>query len=445
MFSRIPLLGLLFLAGCAVPPPVDEPPVPRPLAAERSWFVAPQETQDIPARGAPANPAGELSLGQALDLALLHNPALEASAWHLRDRQALIDQSGLRPNPVLGLGVENFGGEDTFQGFDSARATLRISQAIELGGKRIKRIRLAQQEHVLAAWDFEAQRLDLVAQTGDRFLDVLAAQHNVELANESLRVAEQLHGVIADRVEQGMAPAFEREKAQVQVTARKIDREQRRRQLAAARQQLAAQWDASEAAFEQVGGDLHAVTAPPSFASLLSRIEQNPDWARWPAEIAARQAALKLAESSAIPNLTIGGGIRHFNLTDNQAFVVEMGIPLPLFNRNQGSRQQARFSVEEARARQRQAQVQVTARLHQLYQELRAEHYAVTMLRDESLPAAQAAFDAARQRFDQGLTNYLEVLDAERTLIETRYQQVAALAGYHKTVIRMESFLGGGL
>ena len=442
MRNRILTLGLLFLAGCGGPPPVEELPVPRPLAAERSWFVAPRGTREITPRDAVPDPTGDLTLSRALDLALQHNPALEASAWHLRDRQALIDQSRLRPNPVLGLGVENFGGEDAFQGFDNARATLRISQAIELGGKRMKRTRLAQQEHVLAAWDFEAQRLDLIAQTGYRYLDVLAAQHNVDLATESLGLAEQLHRVFADRAQQGIVPGFERDRVQVQVTARKIDLEQQRRRLATARHQLAAQWAAAGPEFASVDGDLYTVSPPPSYDSLLARIEQNPDWARWPAEIATRQAAVKLADSSAIPNLTIGGGIRHFNLTDNQAFVVEMGIPLPLFNRNQGARKQARFSLEEARAGQRQAEIQVTALLYQFYQELCAEHYAVTMLRDESLPAAQAAFTSARQRFDLGLTNYLQVLDAQGALIETRYRYVAALTSYHKALIRIESYLG---
>jgi len=421
---------------------MDDLPAARPLATERTWFVAPERTREIPARPAPVNPTGDLSLSEALDLALLQNPALEASAWHQRDRQALIEQSRIRPNPVLGMGVENFGGEDAMEGFDSARATLRISQAIELGGKRIKRIRLAQQEHALAAWDFEAQRLDLIAETGQRYLDVLAAQHNLDLATESLRSAEELHGVMTDLALQGIIPGFERDQAQVQLTARKIDEEQQWRRLASARMQLAALWDASEAEFERVVGDLHAVMPIPSYDSLLERIERNPDWARWPTEIAARQAAAKLAGSSAIPNLKIGGGIRHFNHTDTQAFVVEVGFPIPLFDRNQGARQQARLSIEEAKARQRQAQVQVTARLHELYQSLRAEHYAVTLMRDESLPAAEAAFAAARLRFDQGLTNSLQVLEAERTLIDTQYRFIAALTTYHKTLVRIESFLG---
>lgn len=445
LLGVLSLLGMVFWAGCAISPPAEDLPGPRPLAADRAWFVAPQKNQEIADRPDPAPPVGALSLAEALDLALMHNPGLEASAWHKRDRQFLIDQNGLRPNPVLQMGVENFGGDGAMRDFESARATLRLSQVIELGGKRMKRVQLARQEHVLAAWDFEAERLELVAQTGFRYLDVLAAQHNLELATESLRLAEDLHRVIVDRTAQGIIAGVEQDMVQVQVTARKIDREQRRRQLSSARQQLAAQWNAAEATFEMVDGDLHAVTPPPAFDLLLARVKQNPNWARWPAEIAARQAKLELADSAAIPNVTIGGGIRHFNATDNQAFVMEMGFPLPLFHRNQGARQQARFAVEEAKAKQRQAQVQAQVRLHQLYQTLCSEHYAVTMLRKESLPAAEAVFTSARQRFAQGLTNDMQVLDAERTLIETRYQYVAALTSYHKTQIQIEAFLGMSL
>lgn len=435
-------IGLCFVVGCAGLPRTDDPPPPRELARDLPTFQAPPEPDQEPERPVRPEPTGTLTLQQALSLSLLYNPQLESYAWHLRAREAAVLQSHLSPNPVLGLKVENFGGSDALSDFDGAISTLRISQAIELGDRRLKRTRLAQQEQALSAWDYEAQRLQVIAQTGQHYLAVLAAQQNILLADQSLKLAEDLYAVIEDRANQGILPAVERDKARVQLAQRRIEREKQVRQQSALRQQLAAMWDSSTTDFNELSGDLHAIADLPTYAALRKHLEQNPELARWSTEIAARQAAIELADSGAIPDLTLGAGLRRFNLTDNHALVFEMGIPLPLTNRNQGAKRQARYQLQQTKAQQRHARTTAQTRLHELLQNLHAEHYAATTLRDESIPAAQAAFQAARERFDRGVTDYLHVLDAERTYITTQYEAVSALTGYHQTLIRIESFLG---
>ena len=435
------LLALMVvMGGCVTAPATDPKPEARSLGRDLTVFQT--SAEDRPTK---VEPTGSLSLQQGLALALLHNPQLEAYAWHLRAREAAILQSHLRPNPVLGLKVENFGGRDALRDFDGAVSTLRISQAIELGDKRIKRTRLAQREHALSAWDYEAQRLQVIAQTGQRYIAVLAAQRNVELAEQSLQLTEGLYTIIEDRTNQGVTPTAERDKARVQVTARQIDLEERRRQLATLRQELAAMWDANDTGFQAIDTDFIAVAEPPAYASLLDKIYQNPDLARWSMEIAARQAAVALADSRAVPNVTIGAGVRRFNTTDNNALVFELGLPLPLINRNQGARQQARYDLQRSEALHRHAEATARTTLHRLFQELKAQAFAATRLRDQSLPAARAAYSAAKKGFTEGMTDYLHVLDAERTLIDTQYDHVAALAGYHQTHIDLESFLGTSL
>jgi cobalt-zinc-cadmium efflux system outer membrane protein len=98
-------------------------------------------------------------LRQALALALLQNPELRAFAWDVRAAEARTLQAGLRPNPELGLEVENIAGTGVLQGGQSAETTLRLNQVIELGGKRARRLQVAAVERDLAAWDYEATLL----------------------------------------------------------------------------------------------------------------------------------------------------------------------------------------------------------------------------------------------------------------------------------------------
>ena len=401
--------------------------------------VSPTFETDYPDK---VEPNGVLALEQALALALLHNRQLEAAAWEVRAREAAQLQSSLRPNPVLGFKVENFGGGGALSEFDSSVSTLRLSQAIELGDKRVKRTRLAQQERALSTWDYEAQRLDVIAQTGQRFIDVLAAQRQVELAQQNVALGEDLLAIVTDRIDQGLAPGAERDKALVQVNALKIELTQQRHQLTAQRQQLAAMWDSQSATYREVVGHLQDLVPVPSYEQTAQQIERSPALARWSAEIAQRRAAVDLSDAHTLGNLTIGAGVRQFNASDERAVVFELGIPLPLSNRNQGARRQARYRLEKAVAAQRHAETQVRTTLMQKLQDLGAAHYAAQTLIEQSIPAAQAAYEAARQTFAQGVTDYLDVLDAQRTLIATQYRAVETLATFHKILMDIESFIG---
>ncbi len=434
------LIVLALVFGCTERP-VKPTHVPvSSLAGDLPSYRAP--VVPGPEHRAPVEHTGELTLRQALALALLHNPQLEAHAWDLRAAEAAILQNRLRLNPVLGLKVENVGGDRALSGFDSAVSTLRVSQAIELGGKRLKRTRLAEQQHALSQWDYEAQRLQVIAQTGHRYIDVLAAQETRRLSEQALQLTEALYAIVKRRADQGVAATVELDKARVQVNTRKIDLENQTHQLRALRQHLAAMWECNSPAFGELTGALQDPPDLPAYADLATLIERNPDLARWSTEIATRQAALDLARTRAIPNLSIGGGVRRFNATDNDALVFELGLPLPLIDRNQGAKRQARYHLQQAKALQRQARSTTHATLQQMFQDLSAAHYAHSLLKDESLPAARAAFDGAQKAFTQGVTDYLNVLDAERTLIATQYHCIAALSAYHKTFISVEAFLG---
>lgn len=430
----------LFVQGCASTALTDEQPKPGPLASDLPTFQSPKSPEAVVTE--KAEPQGDLSLRQALSMSLLHNPQLEASAWQLSASEAAILQSSLSPNPVLGLKVENFGGEGGLSEFDSAVTTLRISQAIELGGKRGKRIRLAQDQHTRTAWDYEAQRLSVIEQTGHRYIDVLSGQQEQALAEQALTLASDLNVIVKDRTLQGVTPTSELDKTLVQVTAREIDLETRTQQLKTSRQHLAAMWGSTSPEFSQLTGRLTEVRDAPALDDLMQLVHRNPDIARWTAEIASRKAAVDVSQAKGIPNLTVGGGMRRFNATDQDAYVFELGLPLPLVDRNQGARRQARFNLLQAKALKRTAVTAVHTRLNELHNSLLANHHAVTALRDQALPAARSAFDAAQKAFQHGVTDYINVLDAERTLINTQYKYIDSLAMYHKTLITLEAFLG---
>jgi cobalt-zinc-cadmium efflux system outer membrane protein len=447
MRASIVLLVVTAL-GCSPSKPQAHPSVTRPLRRDMPTYQAPaSESGDpcAPARETPVEPNAPLTLQQALALALLHNPGLEVFSWELRAREAAILQQGLRPNPVLGAKVENVAGSAPMNEFEEAVTTLRISQLIELGAKRIKRTRLAQQNYALSTWDYETKRLDTITQVTRRYIEVLADQQQEALAQQTLALAQQLHGIVKDRARVGVIPTVEVDKALVRVSIEQIRLHTAQQTLQSTRQQLSALWGNAQPRFTVALGELKTVDDIPTQEQLMQSVSENPDIARWSTEIAQRQAALDWAQSLAIPSVTVGAGLRRFNALNENVMVFELGLPLPVINRHQGTRQQARYNLLKAAAQQRDARIKVQTSLVSHYRKLASAHHEANTLRDITLPAARAAYDAARQAFEQGLTNYIDVLDAERTLVDVESQYIEALSAYHQTTAVLEGLIGQSL
>jgi cobalt-zinc-cadmium efflux system outer membrane protein len=388
------------------------------------------------------DPNVPITLKKSLALALLHNPELEAFSWQVRAQEANILQKSLRPNPVLGTKVENFGGPDPMNGFEGAMTTFRISQLIELGDKRMKRTRLAETNHALSAWDYEAKRLEIITEVARRYIEVLADQRRVELAERTLELSQQLYEIVKDRARVGVIPTVEVDKAVVRVSTEQILLHKARRKLESSRQQLCAMWADSAPRFADALGELTVVEDIPTQDQLTKLVSQNPDIARWSAEISQRQAALDLARSQAIPSVSVVAGIRRFNATDENALVFEMGLPVPIVDRNQGVRLQARYNLLKAKSQQKDVEVKVRTLLIANHKKLAGAHHEVVTLRDITLPAARSAYNAARKAFEKGLTNFIDVLDADRTLVNSERQYIESLSAYHKTLTTLEGLVG---
>src|SRR5262249_42665881 len=145
--------------------------------------------------------------------------------------------------------------------------TLRLSQLIELGGKRKLRLREAQFDREATQWDYQVKRLEVLKLTGRAFIDVLAAQRSLQLAEEGLAIAEAAVPVTRKRVDAGKAPDVELVRTNTAVATAQIELEQAKRDLQTARLNLAAQWGEKRASFPSITGNLEQVREPPPLAS----------------------------------------------------------------------------------------------------------------------------------------------------------------------------------
>lgn len=439
--SVLTMAGLVLVAA---PGPAwsQEPVTQRPLGRDIAVYRPPA---DSPSPPAIVNPDGPITLRDALGLALVQSPELAVFAWELRAREARMLQAGQLPNPVIATAVQDIGGRTGFSGADDpiqSQTTIELSQLIELGGKRAARQRMAALDRDLAAWDFEAARMDVLTRVTGAYVDVLASQQLVALSQETTGLVEQMQKTVGLRVEAGVVSPIEQTKADVALAAARIESDRARRLLEADRRRLAAHWGSPSPKFHSAAGDLTRVGPVPTFDAMQHRLASNPDVARWATEVVQREAALAVERSRRVPDVSVSGGYRRYTEIDSTAFVVGASIELPLFNRNRGGIREAGDRLRKAREQQRAAEVRVAVMLAEAYRALASAGDEVSALASNVLPGARSVFEAVSEGYRLGKFGYLDVLDAQRTLVTAGGQYLRALADHHKAAAGVERLVG---
>jgi len=389
-----------------------------------------------------AEPNDFLTLRQALALTVINNPELKVFSLEIRAAQARQLQAGLWPNPEVDIEAENVGGTGELSGFDGAETTIQLSQLIELGNKSQKRKKVASLEKQLAGADYNTKRLEIFSEATKAFILVLKAQEKLQLSNELLKLSEESFETVTKRVDAGKDSPVERTRASVALANIKISNREAQREIEYKRKQLASFWGQEKPLFKEAAGDLYSIEQLPTLANLTDQLQQNPEYARWEAEIRKNQAVLDLEKSKATGDITIGAGLRRFNETDDNAFVFGVSIPLPISDRNQGSKRKAAYNLAKSREEKRAAWLKLQNEFNQTYKELENSYSQATSLRDEVLPAAIEMFNAATTAYQEGKVDYLNVLDAQRTLFEAKGQYIEALSAYHNTKAAVQRLIG---
>jgi cobalt-zinc-cadmium efflux system outer membrane protein len=398
-----------------------------------------------------------LTLKDALGLALQRNPELAAFNKEIRALEGATLQAGLLRNPEISVNLDNAGNMGTGrsagaglsptikQNVEQQDLILRVSQLIELGGKRAARVYAASLGRELAGKDYETKRLELAARVANVFTEVLAGQEQLRLAEENQQLAQQVVDTVSKRVQAGKVPPIEETRVGVAFSATRIALVQAQRDLTAARKRLALLWGDSSPEFGEVLGDLGSWVTLPSYEALAERVLSSPMADRARKGIEHRKALLEVEQTERVPDVTIGAGmIKHWE-SGGTTPVVGISMPLQIFDRNQGNLREAHQRVDKALDEQMATDLRLKSELVQAYEALSAAQNEIGILQGEILPAAKSAFDVTSKGYELGRFGFLEVLDTQRTLFQNKILLVRALANHQRLINEIERLIGGAI
>lgn len=376
-----------------------------------------------------------ITLAEAQALALTHNPDLAHARLELQALQGAELQAGARPNPELGVLLE-----DTRAA--TRTTTLQLSQAIELGGKRAARQAAAAQAREQAAVALTARQADVRAAVAAAFFELLGADAQRQLAEAGVKLAHDAAGAADKRLQAGKVPPLEVAKARVAEAQARAELAQALSEGQQARARLAALWGQGPQAVTHAEGGAGALPAQPSEAQLAAWAADAPALQLARLDIARRQALTDGERAKRTPDVTVTvGAKRDAELGRTQA-VIGLSLPLPLMDRNQGGLLEALRREDQAREALTAATLSLQADVAAAAERLRASREQARLLADDALPVAQTAFETALKGYELGKFAFLDVLDAQRSLIQLRRQQLQHTADAHRAAADLARLLG---
>jgi len=367
-------------------------------------------------------------------------PEVRQAALEIRAAQADANQAGRRLNPSIGLEVENFSGSGALTGFDQTETTFSIEQTLQLGGKRSKRERAGRANAALRSAECSAILRETELEAALLFYDLQAKMRLVELAEQSADLASSLETTVFKRVEAGAAAPPELSRARADAAALRAAVFVTRGDVEQTRYELAALWGSAEPVI--LVSEIHEPTIGDGALSAIMGLSEHPELAVATAHATALRAEQDLAHAIGVPDLTVSAGVRQLQETGDNAFLVGVSIPIPLFNRNRDAARAAGYRAKAKSINRTAVEARLLARQRSAIAQVRAARGRLILLETEALPAAHAAYDASVKGYAAGKFDLTTTLDSRKRLIEAGVAVIDATRTLNSENMRLKSLIG---
>ncbi len=424
-------------------------PRPTPAAVDHSGHMMPQATPT------PApTPAGPVLRLEELELmALRNNPTLAQGEAAVRAADGRRRQAGMMPNPIVGYSADNV---SVRKPSETTEHLFFVEQTIPLGGKLSKSRRVAASERDAAEADALAQRQRVLNAVRTLYFEALGAERLVELRTDLARLAREAVGITRELYNVGQADRPDLLEIGIEAERADIERLRAENEREEAWSLLAATVGNPALPRARLEGNLEEGVSLPAEADMLSVImRDSPEVRAVGARVERARAALARARAERAPDLFVRGGVG-YNQERDDAFnggrvgtVVagEIGVRLPLWNRNGGGIAAAEAELAIAEGETARLGLVLRSRLASELRVQRNARQVAEKYRTQVIPAARAAYEMYLGNFRQMAASYPQVLISQRTLFQVQVEYGRSLVELRRSLISLRGFLlaGGGL
>ena len=387
----------------------------------------------------------KMTLDELQQMALQNNPTFAQSAANVQAAEGRKLQSGLYPNPTVGYQGEQIRGGS----FHGGEQGFFVQQEIVLSGKLGLNREIFDQELKQTETEAEEQRIRVVTNVRRSYIQALAAQQMLELRQNLSKLADNAVETSHQLANVGQADAPD-------VLEAEVEAQQAQLAVTMAEQNQQRVWKALSAVvgnprlpLTSLDGNLED-TLPVNADDLVEKIVNDSPAVRI-AELGVKRAEATLTRTKRepIPDLQIRGGMQQNGelLSEPNGRPVgwqgfaDVGVRIPIFNRNQGNIAAAKADVERAKREVERVKLVLRERAASVVQNYTFSQTAVDRYKYQMIPRAQKAYEMYAKKYQEMAAAYPQVLIAQRTLMQLEVSYITALEMFATSSVSLQSYL----
>ncbi len=388
------------------------------------------------------NDDGLLSLSRLEELALAYNPTMQQGAANLEKAKGIHTQVGLRPNPIFGYQAAEVGNEGK-----AGQQGVFLGQEFVTAGKLGLNRDIAYQDIERSRWIYQTQQYRVVNDVRSSYYRLLGAHATVELLEQLLSLAQANLDAAQALTKAGQGTRPQALQAMVEVQNSRVALQNARNHEEAMWRQLTAVVGVPTLPRANVDGDLTQSAPILDWGATWEWVQSNSPEVQSAARAVGRaRFAIERARVEPIPNIDAQVGVQYDATTRDTVTGIQIGIPIPVNNRNQGNIRAAQGELIRASREVERVQLSLRHRLAASFKMYSNAQQQVAAYHNEVLPTAKETLELVTEGFKSGELDYLQLLTTQRTYFQTGLTYVKAQTNLWLSVVSIEGLvLSGGL
>src|SRR5580698_3942163 len=389
-----------------------------------------------------------ITLEQAMELARQHNHSLLAARTTILQNQAAEIQANVRPNPTFFADWEYLPLSSppgiSFLDYlhDSTEGDLGLSYLFERGDKRQHRLEAAQDATAVTRAQVSDTERTLSFQVAQLFINAQLAESTLDLSRQDLKSFQETVNISQHQRDIGAISENDFLQLKMQLVQFQTDVEQaelsKAQALSDLRQQLG--YESVPAEYD-IADDLVYRPVVVKMEDLQKKaLENRPDLRAAQLGMTAANSQYTLAKANGKQDFTLSGNYSHVNSIS--ALTFSFSIPLPIFDRNQGTIAQTRYAIAQAREQQKGTNEQVLTDVRDAYLGVQSNDRLVGIYRSGPLDDAKRSRDISEYAYRRGAIALLDFLNAERNYRATQLAYRQAVAAYVTSLEQLRQAVG---
>ncbi|MGR3176848.1 MAG: TolC family protein, partial [Candidatus Anammoxibacter sp.] len=382
-----------------------------------------------------------LTIEDAVNIAIQNNPLIKSKKHKVEAAKGKIIQAKLIPNPVINLVAEEAPTNEI--GLNESQNMVSLSQKLELGGKRRLRTDAAKKQKNILNLDTQAAIWNITAKTKKAFFDLLTARDELNLARNNVEIAMSLKNLTDKKFEAGDISKLGVLKAQVELSNAKTNVIEAERNMFNATRRL-------QTVMGAIGTPLQKLVPVPvtdvphlkleKLEELL--LENCPALQAQKSVVNLSLIKVKEAKRKMIPDINFSVGYKRLSATDDDTIQAGISLPLPFFNRNQGNIIEAKELSYKAKYDEVAIRNELLLQLDNAFSMYASTRELVRSFIDSIIPQAEESLKISKLGYEHGEFDFLEVLDARRTLVTANASYLKVLNDLFTSMTEIERFVG---